>query len=398
MSSGRASSFLRGGGDENGLEILGGIDRGIADHKRDARRIGPVVLGRDRGVGGDDANAVERDVHRLRHGDRHHGGGALADIGGAGERGHAAVEIQLEVDQRVRLAGPVNRLGGAADIMRAGHAEAFARRQLAEALAPAAGALDFVETFGEPVAVHGEIIQRAGRRLQQIGAPHGKRIEPELARHAVDQTFEGVPHVDRAVPAHGAAGRQIGVDPVAVVFDRGNIVDALQQRAGIENGDDAVAGVSAAALHHLAFAGGHAPILAHAELQPDIGLRTGAMGDEGLFAGELHQHLAGGGAGQQRGDDLEIQRLDARAETAADERLDHADARGIHLQALRQHEVQVIADLRHGLHREAVGRRIVFGEARMRLDLRVIDLGAAEPLLAHQIGGSKTLADVAELD
>ena len=121
------------------------------------------------------------------------------------------------------------------------------------------------------------------------------------------------------------------------------------------------------------------------------------MGDEGLFAGELHQHLAGGGACQQRGDDLEIQRLDARAEAAADERLDHADARGIHLQALRQHEVQVIADLRHGLHRETVGGRIVFGERRMRLDLRMIDLGAAEALLAHQIGGSKTLADVAEL-
>ena len=33
----------------------------------------------------------------------------------------------------------------------------------------------------------------------------------------------------------------------------------------------------------------------------------------------------------------------------------------------------------------------------MRLDLRVVDLGAAEPLLAHQIGRGQTLADVAEL-
>ena len=233
--------------------------------------------------------------------------------------------------------------------------------------------------------------------MQQIGAAHGKRIEPELARHAVEQTFERVPRVDRAVAAHGATGRQIGVDAVAVVFHRRYIVEALQQRAGIENGDDAVTGISAAALHHLAFAGGHAPIFVHAELQPDIGLRTGAVGDEGFLAGELHQHLAGGGAGEQRGDDLEIQRLDAGAETAADERLDHADARGIHLQALRQHEVQVIADLRHRLHREAAGRRIEFGKTRVRLDLRVVDLGAAEPLLAHQIGRGQTLADVAEL-
>ena len=90
-------------------------------------------------------------------------------------------------------------------------------------------------------------------------------------------------------------------------------------------------------------------------------------------------------------------RFDARPETAADERLDHADARGIHLQALREHEMQVIADLRHGLHREAARQRIELGKAGVRLDLRVVDLGATELLLAHQIGRGKTLRDVAEL-
>ena len=361
MSSGCASSLRGGGLDQDGLELLGGVDRRIAHHEGDARRIGAVVLGRDGGVGGDDADAVERDVQRLGHRDGHHGGGALADIGGAGERGHAAVEVEPEVDHRMRLAGPVDRLGGAADVMRAGHAEALARRQLAEALAPSAGVLDRVEAFAEPVAVDHQIVHGAGRRLQQVGAPHRERIEPEFARHAVDQAFEGMARVDRAVPAHGAAGRQIGVDPVAVVLDRGNIVEALQQRAGIENGDDAVAGIGAAALHHLAFAGGDAPVLLHAELELDIGLRTRAMGDEGFLARQLHHHFAVGGARQQRGDDLEIQRLDARAETAADERLDHADARGIHLQALREHQMQVVADLRHGLHGEPAGHRIVFG-------------------------------------
>ena len=264
---------------------------------------------------------------RFRHRDRHHGRGALADFGRAGERGDAAVEIELEIDHRVRLAGPMDRLGGAADVMRAGHAETLARRQLADALAPAARPLDLVETFGEPVAVHHQIVHGAGRRVQQIGAAHRERVEPEFARHAVEQAFEGVAHVDRAVAAHGAAGRQIGVDAIAVVFDRGNIVDALQQRAGIENGDDAVAGISAAALHHLAFAGGDPPVSAHAELEPDVGLRPRAVGEEILLARQLHHDLAGRGAGEQRGDDLEIQHLDARAETAADERLDHADAR-----------------------------------------------------------------------
>ena len=33
----------------------------------------------------------------------------------------------------------------------------------------------------------------------------------------------------------------------------------------------------------------------------------------------------------------------------------------------------------------------------MRLDLRMIDLGAVEQFLAHQIGGGKTLRDIAKL-
>ena len=121
------------------------------------------------------------------------------------------------------------------------------------------------------------------------------------------------------------------------------------------------------------------------------------MGDEGFLARQLHHHLAGGGTGEQRGNDLEIQRLDASPEPAADERLDHADARGIHFEASGQHEVQVVADLRHGLHRETAGQRIEFGKTGVRLDLRVVDLGATELFLAHQIGCGKTFVDIAEL-
>ena len=96
----------------------------------------------------------------------------------------------------------------------------------------------------------------------------------------VEQAFEGVARVDRAVAAHRAAGRRVGVDAVAVVFHRRDVVEAVQQRAGIEDGDDAVAGVGAAALHHLAVAGGDAAVLAHAELQPNVGLGPAAMGEE----------------------------------------------------------------------------------------------------------------------
>ncbi len=155
--------------------------------------------------------------------------------------------------------------------------------------------------------------------------------------------------------------------------------------------DDAVAGVGTAALHHLALAGGDAAVAPHADLERDVGLRARAMGEKILLARELHHHLAGGGARKQRGDDLEVEDLDARAEPAADERLDHANARGVHLQAAREHQVQVVADLRHALHGEPPGERIVLGQAGMRLDLRVVDLGAADALLAHEIGRGKPL-------
>ena len=63
----------------------------------------------------------------------------------------------------------------------------------------------------------------------------------------------------------------------------------------------------------------------------------------------------------------------------------------------RDHQVQIVADLRHRLHGEAAGCRIEFSQTRVRLDLRVVDLGAIEPFLAHQIGVGEALADVAEL-
>ena len=182
----------------------------------------------------------------------------------------------------------MDRFCRAADIVRAGHAEALARRQSADAFAPAAGALDAVEALVEPVAVDRQAVQREHRRPQQIGAAHIEGIEPEIARHAVHQAFEGMAGVDRAVPAHGAAGRQIGIDPVAVVAQRRNIVDALQQGAGIKDGDDAVAGIGAAALHHLAGAGGDAAVALHAQPDLDVGLRPRPMGEEGLFPAQQH--------------------------------------------------------------------------------------------------------------
>src|SRR6516165_771683 len=47
------------GGNEQRFQLSGGVDRRVANHERDARRIGSVVFGGDGSVGGNDADPVE---------------------------------------------------------------------------------------------------------------------------------------------------------------------------------------------------------------------------------------------------------------------------------------------------------------------------------------------------
>src|SRR5262249_10394557 len=102
----------------------------------------------------------------------------------------------------MRLSGPMDRFCGTAHIVRAGHAEAPAARQLSDTLAPSAGLLNSVETFAEAVTVHHQIVERARRRTQQISPANGEGIELERARHAIEQAFESMPRVDGAMSAH----------------------------------------------------------------------------------------------------------------------------------------------------------------------------------------------------
>jgi len=83
----------------------------------------------------------------------------------------------------------------------------------------------------------------------------------------------------------------------------------------------------AAALDAFAGDAGDAAVLRHADLELDIGLRPAAMGDEGFLAVDHDAHAAADLARQQRGDQLDIERLGAAAETAADMGFHHADAR-----------------------------------------------------------------------
>ena len=140
------------------------------------------------------------------------------------------------------------------------------------------------------------------------------------------------------------------------------------------------------------------PVLAQAELEPDIGLRPAAVGDEGLLAVDHHANDAAGLARQQRRDQLDVEALGAGAETAADMRLDHADARHIHAEDPRQHQVHVVGNLRAGMDRHAAALGVVFGDGGVHLHLVLADLGAIVGAFAHQIGRGEALLDAAQLE
>ena len=119
--------LARRGRDQHALEVLRGIDRGVADHEGHARGIGAVVLGHHVAVAGDDADAREIEPEHLGRRVCTRMVDEPWPISAAPESTHdRAVEVELELDGRVRLAGPVHRLRGAADVVRAGHAETFA--------------------------------------------------------------------------------------------------------------------------------------------------------------------------------------------------------------------------------------------------------------------------------
>ena len=101
---------------------------------------------------------------------------------------------------------------------------------------------------------------------------------------------------------------------------------------------------------------------------------------------------------QQRGDQLDVERLGAAAEAAADMRLDHADARHVHVEDLRQHQVHVVRHLRRGMHRHAVALGVVVGDRGVHLHLVLADLGAVVGALAHEVGLREALRHAAELE
>ena len=144
--------------------------------------------------------------------------------------------------------------------------------------------------------------------------------------------------------------------------------------------------------------GGDFPVLRHADPELDRGLLAPAMGDEGLLPAQHQADRAARLAGEQGGDQLDMQRLGAAAEPAADMGLDHADVGLLHAQRPGQHQVDVIRHLGRGADDQLAAAGVVFGLGGVGLALDLADLVELVGFLAHQIGGGEPGNGVAELE
>ena len=120
------------------------------------------------------------------------------------------------------------------------------------------------------------------------------------------------------------------------------------------------------------------------------------MGEEGLLAALQQAYRTARGARQQAADHFEVQRFGAVAEAAADEGLDDADVRRLHLHAARQRQVHIVGYLGHRPQGQVATLGIPGGERRVGLHHGVMDLGALVVVLAHQVGRREAGRGVAE--
>ena len=121
------------------------------------------------------------------------------------------------------------------------------------------------------------------------------------------------------------------------------------------------------------------------------------MSDEGLLAGGDEAHRAPRLAGEEGAYELDVEGLGAAAEAAPDVGLDDADARLLHPQAAREHEVDVVGHLGARVHGQAAALGVVVREGRVHLHLGLADLRAAVGLLPHEIRAGKGRVHVPEL-
>ena len=272
-------------------------------------------------------------AEHLRHALHEDGGRALPDLGGAGQDDHRPVEVELQVHGGVRLAGPVDGLRRPAHVVRAGHPEPAAGRQPPAPLAPAARRLHPVEALGKAVAVHEEVVRGDRRRVDEFARRTAKGSSPSSAAISSSRASNAKRTLDPCRGPHRPARGGVGEHPAPAVADVLEVVERVEERARVEDGDDPVSGIGAAALHGLALDPGDAAVAPEPELQTHRLLGTPPVGEEGLLAGGHEAHRTARLAGEEGADDLDVEGLGAAAEAAPDVRLDHPNPRLLQVEA-----------------------------------------------------------------
>ena len=179
---------------------------------------------------------VERlDAQHLGDEQRQHVVGALPDLGGAAERGHAARAVELELHARVRQLVPVDRQPRAAQVRRAGQAEPAAARPACRG------------ARASPSPRPPSRCTRAGRwcrpacqfAVSEFGCTSCWRrrsagIDAELHGDLVELHLLPEAGLRGAVAALGAARRLVGEGAAAAEAVARDVVGDRLQRAGVE--------------------------------------------------------------------------------------------------------------------------------------------------------------------
>ena len=216
----RHLQLLRDRRGEQIARALGGLDGGVAHHQRHAARIGAEIDRRQVGVAGDRADVDRIDAQHLGHARDQHVVGALADLGGAAERGDAAAAIELQLHARVRHVVPVDRQAGAGEVRRAGEADAAAVRQLAETCPSSPTACDdAADALGEADRADAQLVRGQRVRLLDDAQAQLGRIERERLGDLVELHLLAEAGLRRAVAALRAARRLVGEDAAALESD-----------------------------------------------------------------------------------------------------------------------------------------------------------------------------------
>ncbi len=375
---------------------LGGLERGVADHQGDARRVAAEVHRRQVGVGDAEPDVGEIDPQHLGDHRGEHRIGALANLGLAAEHRDGAGAVELQLHRRLRHVVPVDRQPGAAQVGAAGQPQAAPARQAPVAFAEAAAGHHRLDAGPQAHRADAQPVGGDGAGLGEHAAAQVGGVDAQVAGDLVELDLEAEARLRRAVAPLRPAGGLVGEDPHSFEAVGRQLVGHRLQGAGVVGRGDAVAAVGAAVERRLQVLRGDRAVAPHAGAQPHQHRVAAAVAVEDLLAAERHLHRAAEAQRHLRRHDLVVERVALAAEAAAVRAGDHPDARRRHLEHARQRPVHVVRRLRRRVEGDPV---VVLGhrDGGMLLHRQVGVALVEEDVLEDLVGRGEALGHRAEV-